>query len=427
MASVGNTRRADPRICIVGAGASGLAAAYALEQRGYRHITMLERERRVGGKCRTIEHEGRAYELGAAALTFAYRNVRTLLAEAGLRTSLALTQAFIDVEQGRTSNLPLALARARDFGSLGTQGARFARELWRHRRIRTPGFEGVSEELAMPFETWCRTRHVELIGELMKPWSTAFGYGFFGEVPAAYMLKYATLFGTPLFDVLEHGFGGLWQRVAAALRGTEVRLGVSIERVARADEGVHVETTEDSFDFDALVIACPLDEALKFLDATPEEASLFSRIRYYDYWVVGLPTEGLPRVRCLFLPRNFAPEHAGRPMFVYQRWPGEGLAMFYGFAPGGAGEWQAAAGEAAGALAERIGGRVRGAPVTTALWHYFPHVGTEDMAAGFYPRMEGLQGKRATYYCGEVLSFATVENTVGYARAMVERHFARRA
>jgi hypothetical protein len=75
------------------------------------------------------------------------------------------------------------------------------------------------------------------------------------------------------------------------------------------------------------------------------------------------------------------------------------------------------------ATVEQLGGRVRAMPVTKR-WRFFPHIGVDDMSAGYYSRLESLQGSRATYYCGELLAFSCVETVVAYARALVERHFA---
>lgn len=46
------------RIGIVGAGPSGLSAAYALARLGYKNITVLEKHHTVGGMCESVEVEG---------------------------------------------------------------------------------------------------------------------------------------------------------------------------------------------------------------------------------------------------------------------------------------------------------------------------------------------------------------------------------
>jgi len=48
----------NTRIGIVGAGPSGLSAAYALARLGYKNITVLEKHYAVGGMCESVEIEG---------------------------------------------------------------------------------------------------------------------------------------------------------------------------------------------------------------------------------------------------------------------------------------------------------------------------------------------------------------------------------
>lgn len=50
-------------IVILGAGASGLGAAWELSQKGHK-VTVIEKESHVGGLCRTTEHKGFRFDLG---------------------------------------------------------------------------------------------------------------------------------------------------------------------------------------------------------------------------------------------------------------------------------------------------------------------------------------------------------------------------
>ena len=56
-------------------------------------------------------------------------------------------------------------------------------------------------------------------------------------------------------------------------------------------------------------------------------------------------------------------------------------------------------------------------------WYYFPHVFSEDYAAGWYDDVEAMQGKYDTYYAGEVMSFGDMDETAEYSRELVERFF----
>ena len=55
--------------------------------------------------------------------------------------------------------------------------------------------------------------------------------------------------------------------------------------------------------------------------------------------------------------------------------------------------------------------------------YYFPHVYSEDYAAGWYDKVEAMQGKNNTYYAGEIMSFGDMDETVEYSHDLVERFF----
>lgn len=54
-----------PRIVIIGAGAAGVAAATRLIEKGYKNLTILEAENRIGGRIHTIPYAANVVDLGA--------------------------------------------------------------------------------------------------------------------------------------------------------------------------------------------------------------------------------------------------------------------------------------------------------------------------------------------------------------------------
>jgi hypothetical protein len=408
------------RVGIVGGGASGLAAAHALRELGCAAITVFEREPCVGGKCSTIVYKARTYELGAALVMPAYRKVRALMREAGVHATLQTEGLPAGTRDAITYRLAEPL-RPRHWPRVAAGGARFALALVRHRYLFEPGFESVSDELALPFGDWCRRARCEALEAGIEPWVTGFGYGFLRDTPAVYVLKYATLFGAPFGEILDDGYGGLFRKVAAGLGGVDVRLASRVTSVVRRPDGVTVRTTDGTFEVDVLVLACPLDEALAFLDATPVEIALFERVRYADYFVLGACVDGpLRRDRYAFLLGNLAQSAVGRPMFVYRRWAASNAVFFYGFARGP--DWERDARREVAACLGPLGGRM-GDVIALRRWRYFPHVETDDIAGGYYRRLEALQGRNRTLYCGEILAFGAVETVVEYARVLMHRHF----
>jgi predicted NAD/FAD-dependent oxidoreductase len=318
------------RIGILGAGASGLAAAHALAGAGYRSVCVLDRSDRVGGKCRTFTWQGRSYELGAGALTSAYTHVRALMDEVGVRATAGVGGLFTDLDGARSTFVPPPL-RSRSLWTLGGEMLSLARLLRRERDLVRPGLADLPADYHLPFAEWARSHRVEGIAELIEPWFTGFGYGYFDEVPAAYVLKYAALFRFPIYELLDGGYQDLWERVARPL---DVRLGVAVRRITRGDT-VTVETGAAPLTFDALIIACPLEDVAALLDAGDEERALFARIRYNDYHVVAAEMEGAPTARYGFLHKHLRRDHAGQILFWYRRWKDRDLVLFYALPPAG--------------------------------------------------------------------------------------------
>lgn len=256
---------------------------------------------------------------------------------------------------------------------------------------------------------------LEVCARYYEPWFTGYGFGYFGDMPAAYALKYVTMVRPLCYDVLDGGYQGLWERVA---RGIDVRLGAQVNRVERG-EGVTVHTSDGRHDFDELFLACPLDEAPAFLDADAEEVALFSRIRYHRYVSTLAAVAGPPLPRWGFFMDNLAPDRHGHPMFWYRRWPDRPIVNFFTLL--GAGEEADRVDGAIDAALRRLGrslGVVRGREV----WQrYCPHLAPEDIAAGWFDRVERQQGRRRTFYTGEALSFGLVEAAAGYSIDLVER------
>ncbi len=406
------------RIGIIGAGAAGLSAALALGRAGYANVTVLEESGRVGGKCCSFLHDGRSYELGAGALTRSYVNVRALLREHGMSAVPGASGLFVDVDTRATSFVPPPLT-GEGWWRLGVEGVRLYAALRAVRGLGRPGFRGLAPELMVPFSDWARDNRVERAAALIEPWFTGFGYGYLDEVPAAYVLKYVALFGFPIYEIKDGGYQALWEKVA---RGLDVRLRAGARKIDRsgANAPVVVDTEAGRFLFDALILACPLDRALAVLDAAPEERELFSKIRYNDYHVIGVDVEGAPDARYGFFPKHFVREHAGQVVFFYRRWLESEMTLFYTSPrPGTSIEESTAIVRAA---VERLGGRVRSVHTEHA-WRYFPHVTTADLTAGFYERLEALQGRRRTWLTGEICAFTAVESVAAYSRALVERFF----
>ena len=69
------------------------------------------------------------------------------------------------------------------------------------------------------------------------------------------------------------------------------------------------------------------------------------------------------------------------------------------------------------------GGRYLGALYQKEWPNYFPHVGSLFLALSFYDVMDGMQGRRGTYFVGSSLTFESVEHAARQAQSVILKHF----
>ncbi len=413
------------RVCVVGGGAAGLATAWALEREGYA-VTLLERGPEVAGKCASLELDGHVYDWGGHLCTAHYRALARMTDALGVEKDPATPTLVYDLEAGSV--------RPRE------DNARLREEYLRYQGLRAaqfpgllePGLHRVATTLAQPVEAWLRANDLKQLGEALGINYTACGYGFLQDetLAALYVLKAAELggilstgrsSGLPEAWTPRGGFGAFWRRVAGSL--ADVRCNAAPRAIERTADGVVVHLGSERLTFDRLVVASPLDEALGFLDASPEERALFSRVRYLDYHTLVVRAQGLPRGG-FYLLRDHCRDarRLGHPVAFHHRYDDSDVYLFYAYGAPGLGR-DALESRLREDVA-RLGGRVE-AVVAHRPWRYFPHAASADVADGYYGRLEALQGQRRTYYVGSLFNFELVEANVAYAHDLVARHFSR--
>ncbi len=433
--------RKDERICVVGAGAAGISAAVYLRDAGYSKITILEREDHVGGKCRTWREQGRQasggsaqdenWELGAILGATDYKHTISLMRRVGIKPWRYKGPARpYDPSYPKDGVWPIntmfpGWVKPSELLPILWQMARYHLLAPRWKKVFDAGHRGVPEELAAPFSEWVKRYRMQGLAKIMAIPFTTFGYGYYDEIPAAYVLKFfepglvrALAMGWKFFNWKE-GIQTLWQRLA---EGFDLRLGVkisSIRRSGRVRVKLESGTGSEELEFDRLILACPLDDALTFLDASAEEKELYGKIRYMDYRVYLSRASGL-KVPAGFIPARFDQSGLGKPMIWDQRVRGVGMHTFYIL-----GNWKLTEAQI-DALVEAdiaaLGGKLEKHEIKET-WKYFPHLDQADYRDSWYQRFEDLQGKNRCYVTGEIASFSTVERVVRYPKDLVRRFF----
>jgi predicted NAD/FAD-binding protein len=313
------------RIAIVGAGISGLGAAYLLSRA--HDVEVFERADRPGGHTRTIRHGSLALDTGF--LVHNERNYPLLLrlfGELGVPTQASEMSFSVSCGCGleysgrRPFAQPQRLADPRFHGLLW--------EIGRWLRTARHSLE------RLDCETWSLGRYLDerrfsprfrrhfLVPLTSALWSTAPGRAL--EFPASYAIRFFENhgmlgFGRFRWRYVSGGSDTYVGVLAERLRG-RLHTGVGARALRRHADGVELITDDgETRRFDAAVVATHADQALSLLaDPTKDERRVLAAFPYTENDVV-LHTDSrlLPSTRAARASWNYRLGDDGRPTVTY--------------------------------------------------------------------------------------------------------------
>ncbi len=448
----------EDRICIVGAGPAGLSAAYYLVAKGFRNVTVLEKEDRIGGKCCTEFYDSEPYDMGAVEITPDYHFVNAFIRQFNLPTDTVPSFKLIDTATGLHESFEKLFAGISP-PDLVAAVIGYLLELHVVRdQVSGVGFRNLDADLALPFSQWLDKKGLSAIRNMFVMPVCCYGYGLLDEIPAAYVLKYMD-YNNFMIGVYKGGLGSLlpdwfpkswipdeaWpkrltggmhslmSRIAEAC--TDIRLNVNIDSVERTASGGSVnyhDSTNKSqtvrLDFDKLIVAVPQETSnLGFLTLTSKEESVFSKVVHNHYYTTLCKVDGLEAHGYLELIRKtkFKMPEDGYPFQLLRSWPDNSMCVFYSYAD---------ADLTIGDVQERLKSNLVDMKLNlveikeTKKWDYFPHASSDTLKPngkdkGFYELLEELQGETSTYYTGGLFNFELVENSIAYSNHLIETHF----
>ncbi|MBQ6927259.1 MAG: FAD-dependent oxidoreductase [Oscillospiraceae bacterium] len=456
------------RICIVGGGPAGLSAGMYLEKKGYNNYTILERSDRVGGKCWSPHYNGRRYEMGAIMGVPSYYAVHDVEEFCGItHDGPKLNRNYKDakgnvIEPFEPKKNPLKIPRllkmkkqVKKFGELletkykgydlnghrGVAEGRYDGYAVTPGRERVEGYNQNLKDLALPFKEFCEMNGVELVQDIWIGPYTSFGYGYFDEIPAAYVLKYLDFQTTMNFVKVnlwtwEQGTQYIWEQLNDHI-AHPARLNSEITKVERKDGKVYVTVNGEVEEYDKIIVTAPLYVAdgnmgnnngmVDYFDARDDEKELFSKIDYERYTVQAFTTtpENHPEIS-YYVFDNMVPEKLGHLMVYYRRWRDSIDQVITTYALRTHKRMKEIPYDKCNEMVlEDLKTMHNPAKEVINKWsvYYFPHVSSEDYAAGWYDKVEAMQGKYDTFYAGEVMSFGDMDETAEYSRELVERFF----
>lgn len=458
------------RICIVGGGPAGTSMAMYLEKKGYNNYVIYEKSNKVGGKAfsplmkvRNLkgEWEDRTIEMGAVMGCDTYFAVEECEEFGGTthKDGPKMGREFKNVD-GTPYKMSIftkikKLMKLKKLSKL-LKTKYVGYDVNGHRGVAKGEYEGLCpspelklahiqgknenlKDLAMPFSEFLiknRCQDVELV---WKGPFTAFGYGYFDEIPAAYVLKYLDAFtvrqflSTGKLWTWKTGTQSIWEGVSSHLKHPVV-LNSEVTKVERKKDEkgndkvyVYINNSETPEVFDKIIICTPLEMFLNYGDATEKEHELFNKIVNKEYFTMAVRTEEekSPEISYYYFD-HMTPETRGHLMVFYHRWSDATAQPLVTFTLRNHENEEDVPFETAKETTLKDM-EISGLPVVETEriddWYYFPHVSSKDYADGWYDKVEEMQGNKNTFYAGEVMAFGDMEETVEYSKDLVRRFF----
>lgn len=396
------------RIAVVGTGIAGNAAAWALSQRYA--VTVYERDLRIGGHSHTVtvDYDGHPTAVDTGFIVYNepnYPNLTALLAHLDVETVPSCMSFSLSADNGRFewkgggTNLREMVRGlfAQPANLLSPSYLRMLREILRFneisvRDLREGRLAGVT------LGEYCEQRGCSerLAADYLAPmgaaiWSTSAEdmLNFPAENFVAFFDNHRLLhYGRPVWRTVKGGSQSYVKKLTARFKDS-VRLGCAVTSIRRTQQGVVVADSHGhSETYDHVVIAAHSDQALAMLsDASTQERAILGDIHY------------APNVAYLHRDPRLMPKRPGAwASWNFLRWPREAspvndVAVTYWM-----NELQGL--DKSRPLFVSLNPPFAPDPELTFGRYDYDHPQYDNAAFAAQKRLDEIQGRRHTWFCG---------------------------
>lgn len=301
------------RAAVIGAGLSGLTAAYRLQERGWQ-VTIYEASGLVGGRVQTVERDGYRIDTGASAIADSYKSYIKLAGELGLGAEIVPASPCIGIfRDGHLHELNLDRPLSLPVTGLLSPGAKlkFLRLAWDTAMARFRGQLDYADMCrAAPLDTESAGTYARrVLGKELTDYFVS---------PLVRLLLIADPDKISKVELFS-GVGNIISAGISALRGGQGRLprllaerlapklNHPVDRVTEMADGVDVafrdsDGVERAERFDACIVCCPLPDAARIC---ADKSHLFAPLRdglaYTQCITVALAFHRAPRARAFLV------------------------------------------------------------------------------------------------------------------------------
>jgi oxygen-dependent protoporphyrinogen oxidase len=280
------------KVVVVGAGVSGLAAAYRLKQNGF-EVVVLEKDDYVGGKVRSVRKHGYIMEAGASVLPSKYRNVIGIARELGLDEELVPGGSIVGFARGNEIHYLDSAHLIRDalttrlisFGSKMRMAALAFDNLRIAPKISYEDITAVADWDVETAEAYCKRKANDEIFEYIVDSTLRGLLGTSGEKQSVidFFFSFNNVIGSKLMS-FRQGMG-YFPNALAERGGIDVRLGAKVEEIQETANGVRVSWSDASGsrseNVAGVVVALPAYAASAIVPTLPRSAhDILRSIRY---------------------------------------------------------------------------------------------------------------------------------------------------